>query len=106
MAWPWKASTSVRFLGALGQYVLGPGTADGRIIPPGRSAYVSRAAGWIAPVVVGARIVGTWETRATTTLEITLFKEAMQPQPAALEAEAGRITALLRKPLTLCLRSE
>lgn len=51
----------VRLLPAFDQYVLGPGTADAEVVPVAHRARVSRAAGWIAPVVVEAgRVVATW----------------------------------------------
>lgn len=53
----------VRLLPAFDQYLLGPGTGDPRIVPPERRGHVSRAAGWIAPVVLhGGRVVGTWSS--------------------------------------------
>ena len=55
-------------------------------------------------VLVGGWVAGTWKTRGST-LEVTFFKEAVRPQSAALEAEAGRITAVLGKSLTLRVRS-
>src|SRR6185437_8082890 len=56
------ANTSLRLLPAFDQYVLGPGTKDPHLLAPARRAEVSRAAGWIAPVVVrGGRVIGTWE---------------------------------------------
>lgn len=52
----------VRLLPGFDQYVLGPGTADTRVLPGEHRGRVSRAAGWIAPVVVRAgRVVGTWD---------------------------------------------
>lgn len=51
----------VRLLPGFDQYVLGPGTADTRVVPAEHRGRVSRAAGWIAPVVVAAgRVAGTW----------------------------------------------
>jgi hypothetical protein len=55
-------TASVRLLGAFDQYVLGPGTKDQHLLAPEHRALVSRAAGWISPiVVVGGRITGVWE---------------------------------------------
>ncbi|WP_018350249.1 winged helix DNA-binding domain-containing protein [Longispora albida] len=57
-----KPSTAVRLLPAFDQYVLGPGTADPHLLDQAHRADVSRAGGWISPVVVHAgRVVGTWE---------------------------------------------
>jgi hypothetical protein len=56
-----KPSTAVRLLPGFDQYVLAPGTGDAAVIDQAHRADVSRAAGWIAPVVVsGGRVVGTW----------------------------------------------
>lgn len=98
-----RPTRSVRLLGAFDQYVLGPGTGDGHITPAARRPDVSRTSGWIAPVVVvGGRVAGTWATD-TSTLDVTLFSEfeAAEPDVAALEAEAARISILLDKPLRL-----
>ena len=52
----------VRLLPAFDQFMLGPGTGDPHVVPPGHRSEVSRRAGWIAPVVVTADgMVGTWE---------------------------------------------
>ncbi len=51
----------VRLLPAFDQWVLGPGTRETAILAAEHRAAVSRTAGWIAPVVVlGGRVVGTW----------------------------------------------
>src|SRR3954469_11914150 len=53
---------TLRLLPAFDPWVLGPGTADPHILDPARRAAVSRAAGWIAPVVTsGGLVVGTWD---------------------------------------------
>jgi hypothetical protein len=98
------ASTTVRLLPAFDQYVLGPGTGDGHAISPAHRPDVSRAAGWIAPVlVVGGRVAGTFKTREST-LEVTIFKDAPPVASALLEAETARISNLIGKPLTLAVR--
>ncbi|WP_432968126.1 DNA glycosylase AlkZ-like family protein [Dactylosporangium sp. CA-233914] len=52
----------VRLLPAFDQFVLGPGTADTRVVPKEHRAQVSRAAGWISPVVAHrGRVVGVWD---------------------------------------------
>ena len=57
-----KPSKSVRLLGAFDQYVLGPATKDPHTLAPAHRAKVSKAPGWIVPiVVVGGRITGVWE---------------------------------------------
>ncbi|WP_446212567.1 hypothetical protein [Micromonospora sp. IBSANI012] len=56
----------------------------------------SRAAGWIAPVVVHrGRVVGTWEARGGEP-EVTLWPES-PPVPAdRLDAERARLSSYLK----------
>jgi hypothetical protein len=52
---------AVRLVPAFDQHVLGPGTGDPHVVPMQRRGEVSKAAGWIAPVVIaGGRAAGTW----------------------------------------------
>jgi Winged helix DNA-binding domain len=82
------ASGTVRLLPAFDQYVLGPGIGDRHVIPTAHRPAVSRTAGWIAPVlVVGGRVVGTFETREST-LEITVFEDS-PPVPRAFSRRRG-----------------
>jgi hypothetical protein len=91
----------VRLLPAFDQYVLGPGTRDPMIIDPARRAAVSRAAGWIAPVVLaGGRVAGTWDLDGAQ-LTVTLLPEAPHVTAADLKAEAGWIAALTGTELTV-----
>jgi hypothetical protein len=74
----------LRLLGAFDQYVLGPGTNDTRIVPPGHRRDVSRAAGWIAPVVLDrGRVVGTWSVEG----DLPVAPFTAPPDPEALAAE-------------------
>jgi hypothetical protein len=99
------ASGTVRLLPAFDQYVLGPGTGDRHVIPPAHRPDVSRTAGWIAPVlVVGGRVVGTFETREST-LEVTMFEDSPPVLTALLKAETARISNLMGKRLTLVVRA-
>jgi hypothetical protein len=88
----------VRLLPAFDQYVLGPGTADPEVVPAAHRAEVSRAAGWIAPVIVhNGRVTGTWAVNAGRA-ELSFFDPASGPDgPAAelLEAELERLSGLL-----------
>ena len=55
--------TAVHLLPGFDQYLLGPGTGDPEIVPAEHRAKVSRAGGWISPIVLsGGRVVGTWES--------------------------------------------
>lgn len=86
-----KPSKSVRLLGAFDQYVLGPGTKETEMLPKEHRAKVSRAAGWISPVVVVAgRIVGVWEL-ADDAVVATLFSGAKKPAKSALSDEAAHV---------------
>ena len=70
---------------------LGPGTKDPHLLDPRHRAEVSRAAGWIAPVVVHAgRVAGTWEA-ADGAVRVRLFAEAPPIDPAELEREAAAL---------------
>lgn len=54
--------TGVRLLGGFDQYLLGPGTKDDALLPAEHRSAVSRAAGWISPIVVRDGVVaGVWE---------------------------------------------
>lgn len=92
-------TTAVRLLPGFDQYVLGPGTGDGHVVPTARRAAVSRQAGWISPVVVlGGVVCGTWELDADR-VRVAWFSEAGRPPRTALRAEAARLAAILRRDL-------
>ncbi|GAB3689951.1 winged helix DNA-binding domain-containing protein [Actinocorallia lasiicapitis] len=81
-------SEDVRLLGGFDPYVLGAGTDAPYLIPPEHRAKVSKAAGWIAPVVLhGGRVAGTWDPETGAT---DLWEEV----PAA--ALAARLAAFPR----------
>jgi hypothetical protein len=84
----------IRLLPAFDQFVLGPGTREDQIIAPERRPLISRAAGWISPVVVAAgRVAGTWESTEAG-IAVTLFAEAGPVPEKDLAAEAERIAQL------------
>ena len=84
----------VRLLPAFDQWILGPGTKDPHVVPAAHRRDVSRAAGWIAPVVLrDARVVGTWEA-ATDGPAITLFPGESALPAASLDAERERWRAI------------
>jgi len=94
----------VRLLPAFDHYVLGPGTNDTRLIPAARRGAVSRAAGWISPVVVHrGRIAGTWDI-ADGTVDVTLFAEAGRVPTDGIEAEAARLGAYAGTDLPVSIR--
>ncbi len=82
----------MRLLGGFDQYVLGPGTSETEMLPSEHRAKVSRAAGWISPVVVvGGRIVGVWELSGEDAIVVTLFPGIKAPPKAALAPEAAHV---------------
>jgi hypothetical protein len=92
-----KPSSELRLLGGFDQWVLGPGTDDGRVVPAARRSAVSRTAGWISPVVIAGGVVsGTWEMQRDE-LTVTWFNEA--GKPPTRQSEARRLAAVLGQDL-------
>ncbi|GLZ14282.1 hypothetical protein Acsp04_45170 [Actinomadura sp. NBRC 104425] len=86
-----EPSRSVRLLGGFDPYVLGAGTNAVYLIPAERRAEVSRAAGWISPVVLyEGRVAGTWEAKDGE-VAVTPFED-LPAEP--LEAEITRVRSL------------
>jgi hypothetical protein len=93
-----KPSKAVRLLGAFDQYVLGPGTGDPRLLAPEHRSKVSKAAGWISPlVVVGGRILGVWEL-ADDEVVVSMFPGSAKPPKKQLEAEVAHVAEALGRP--------
>ncbi len=94
-----RPTTAVRLLPGFDQYVLGPGTADGHVVPTARRAAVSRQAGWISPVVVAGGVVcGTWDLDGDR-VRVAWHKEAGRPPRKALKAEVARLSSILDRAL-------
>jgi Winged helix DNA-binding domain len=94
-----RPTTAVRLLPGFDQYVLGPGTADGRIVPTARRSAVSRQAGWISPVVVaGGAVCGTWELDGDG-IRIAWFEEEGRVPRNAVVAEVGRLSSIVGREL-------
>ncbi len=92
-------TTVVRLLPGFDQYVLGPGTGDGLVVPTSRRAAVSRQSGWISPVVVvGGVVRGTWELDDDN-VRVAWFGEAGRPPRKALRAEVTRLSSILDRDL-------
>jgi hypothetical protein len=92
-------TTAVRLLPGFDQYVLGPGTADGHVVPTSRRRAVSRQSGWISPVVVvGGVVSGTWELDGDH-VRVGWFGEAGTPPRKALRAEVDRMSSILGRDL-------
>lgn len=90
-----RPTKAVRLLPGFDQYVLGPGTDDGHVVPAKRRTAVSKQSGWISPVVVaGGSVKGTWELEGDH-VRIGWFKEAGKPPRALLEAEVERLASIL-----------
>jgi hypothetical protein len=99
-----KPSRSVRLLPGFDQFVMGPGTGDGHVVPAKRRSAVSRQAGWISPVVLAGGVVrGTWELDAGG-VRVAWFKEGGAMPRTALQAEVTRLSAILGRALTLEIR--
>jgi hypothetical protein len=89
------ASQALRLLPGFDQYVLAPGTADGRVVPAARRSAVSRQAGWISPVViVGGVVSGTWRLDDDR-ISVEWFAEMGRLPKRKLEREATALAALL-----------
>jgi hypothetical protein len=96
-----KPFDDVRLLPAFDQFVLGPGTKDVQIIAAKRRAQISKAAGWISPVVVWrGRVAGTWEVKEDA-IRVVCFKESGMPPKKQIEAESARIEAYTGNKLAL-----
>ena len=94
-----KASAEVRLLPGFDQYVMGPGTEDGHVVPATRRSAVSKQSGWIAPVVVlGGVVRGTWELDGDIA-RISWFGEQGSPPRDAFKEEVTRLSSILERPL-------
>ncbi|MEU9498663.1 crosslink repair DNA glycosylase YcaQ family protein [Streptomyces sp. NPDC048196] len=99
-----KPSQEVRLLAGFDQYVLGPGTADTRLIAAARRTAVSRSGGWISPVVAHeGRVAGVWEFTEET-VGVTLFAEHGAVPAAGLEAEAAHLARCTGRERRLVVR--
>jgi hypothetical protein len=94
-----EPTSAVRLLPGFDQYVLGPGTADGHVVPAARRAAVSKQSGWISPVVVaGGSVCGTWELDGER-VQVFWFREAGKLPGNALDAEVARLSSILDRDL-------
>ncbi|WP_174554108.1 hypothetical protein [Microtetraspora fusca] len=87
-------------LSFLGELCYGPPRDLEALLPAAVRPKVSRAAGWISPVVVHrGRVAGVWEAK-----DGRLAVELAEPVPQApLQAAAERIAALLGRPAELVI---
>ena len=99
-----KSSRAVRLLPGFDQFVMGPGTGDGHVVPARRRTAVSKQSGWISPVVlVGGVVRGTWELAGNRVL-VAWFKEAGAVRRTAILAEVKRLSTILGRELQLEVR--
>ncbi|GII00491.1 winged helix DNA-binding domain-containing protein [Planobispora takensis] len=85
-------AAGVHLLPGFDQYILGAPRDLEPLLPKEARPKVSRAAGWISPVVVHrGRVAGVWEAR-NGEIVFDLFEDV---PPADLKAEAERVAALL-----------
>ena len=82
---------SVRLLPAFDQWVLGPGTADASIVPPGQRALVSRGANL---VIMDGVVSGTWSI-VDNSVAIDWFDPAQTAPADQLAEEITRFEAIL-----------
>lgn len=85
-----RPTDAVRLLPAFDQWVLGPGTADPRVVPPAHRGVVSRGA---AVVTVGGVVAGTWRLTGDD-VRVTWFDGADGPRDA-LAVEVARLGTVL-----------
>jgi hypothetical protein len=98
-----RATQGVRFLPGFDQYVLGPGTGVGHVVPAARRTAVSKQSGWIAPVVVAGGVVsGTWELDGDRA-RIDWFREAGKPPRKEVEEEVARLSKILDRELRVAV---
>ncbi|MEU3947664.1 winged helix DNA-binding domain-containing protein [Streptomyces sp. NPDC029526] len=100
-----EPSEEVRLLAGFDQYVLGPGTADTRLLRSERRKAVSRTSGWITPVVVHrGRVAGVWEV-SDGTVDVQLFSESAEVPKEALEAEVAHLETCHGQSYTMSVRT-
>ena len=87
--------TRVVLLPGKDAWVMGPGTKDSWVVPPASRTSMTRAA---SPVVVDGVVSGRWR-RVADAVEVSCFLEG--DAGAELEAEVGRLGALLGEDLLL-----
>ncbi|WP_091413564.1 DNA glycosylase AlkZ-like family protein [Friedmanniella luteola] len=92
-----ELSVTVRLLPPFDPWILGPGTADPRLIAPARRALFSQGAN---PVIVGGAVAGTWRLRARM-VEVSCFHEAGALPEGSFDAELQRLAAISANGLSI-----
>ena len=93
------ASPCVRLLSPFDPWILGPGTADTRLIAPGPAGPLLTGR---QPLISGGAVVGMWRLRPRT-VEVSCFQEAGAPSAKALEAEVQRLGEICSERAEPCL---
>jgi hypothetical protein len=96
-----EPSAAVRLLPAYDQWVLGPGTADTRVVPRARRQLVSRGANVL---IMSGVVSGTWTCDANE-VAIECFAEAGEVPRSAIETEVARLARILDRPLGASFRT-
>lgn len=97
-----QASTAVRLLPGRDPWVMAPGTADARVVPPARREAVSRSANL---VVSGGVVAGTWTVRGGR-IDLAWFAESGAVPHGALGHEAAALGQRLDRSLDLVVRTD
>ena len=85
----------VVLLPAYDQWVLGPGTADRRVVPAGLRLAVSRGANVL---LLDGQVAATWKTDRDL-LAVSWSAEGGRPPRPQIDAESARLSALLGRDL-------
>ena len=90
-----RPTSAVRLLPKYDQWVLGPGTADTRVVPASLRADVSRGAN---VVVAGGFVTGTWRLDGDA-ITVALGPDGPGASEEDLDAEIERLAELLDRPV-------
>ena len=95
-----EPSSAVRFLPGHDQWVMGPGTKETHIVPPGRRTLVTRKANL---VTAGGVVRGTWTIKGD---ELTVkWLDHDTPPRQDLAEETDRLASIIGRPLGLVLQT-
>ena len=93
-----RPAEAVRFLPGHDQWVMGPGTKDPHVTPPGQREAMTRKAN---PITVGGVVRGTWAAKGDQ-LSIVWSDESPPPR-TAIEEETSRLAGILGRDLQATL---
>lgn len=85
-----ETTPGIRLISAADPWILGSGTADPLIVPPGRRALLSRG---VNPVLARGEVAGTWAVKSRK-LTVTLFPDRPVMDDAELFEECARAAAV------------